>query len=586
MPRIESWFAQDLKRPVQVHYLEGNVFSQDNGGNRIGVSITSDGGSYTVSGNVRGYIIRSDGATVPVYGSHSGNRAWIDLPESAYYCPGVISIVVKITYDDITSTVLAVVANVYKSTTDTAVDPGTVIPSIETLIEQIDEVVASIPPDYSALVADLESKYVGLRGSLASTDDMFALDMGTYLISSNAANKPENMPGDFPSNAAGYAVVLETDNGESNMIICVQAYGKRCWLRTGYGWFEVTKYDFLYERLIPKIVHMAKDCYTNGAALSTTKTQYKFLDESGVQSIGSSYPDWYVTDEIDVQPYTFYYVTASAQFADHNLYNILDGNGNIVYFEKSTSSSVVSFNKKLIFTPNNAAKIQIASITGADGAEIDYAIEKNASEKWVGKKWVVIGDSLTEANSKTTKNYHDYIAEKTGITVVNLGKGGTGYKREFDGEGPFVDRVNNIPLDADVVTIFGSGNDGIYTIGDPSDTGTETLCGCINGTISAIFDRITTCQLGIVTPCPWENYDPADATNWMSQYSAAIVQICKNWGIPCLDLYHCSNLRPWESAFRAAAYSKDGGNGVHPDETGHALIAPRFEWFLDSLLMH
>ena len=633
MPRIESWFAQYLLKPVKVHYLDGNVFSQDNSGNRVGVSLTSDGESVSVSGTVSGSIIRSDGGTVSVYGSSSENRAWIDLPQTAYAYPGVISIVIKVTDSNGTTTVCAVVANVYESTTSAVVDPGTIIPSISTLIAEIEEAVASIPADYSSLWeslapafsssvsyhagqyvtyngavyrfttshsgswnsshvttvslgSDLENilatSYVGMRGSLSSADDMFALPYGSYYISATAANKPSNLPGDFGSTSAGYAVVLENDNNESNLIICVQAYAKRVWMRTGYDWIEITKYDFLYERLIPKLVHIAEDSYAPYSAISTTKTQYKFLDDDGVQSVGSSYSDWYVTDEIDVQPYTFYYVTASAQYADHNIYNILDSNGNLIVSEKSTSSSVRSFDKKLIFTPNNAAKIQLASVTGSDGAVLNYAVEKNISQKWVGKKWVCIGDSLTENNIRTTKHYHDYIADKTGITVVNLGKGGTGYKRSYDGEGPFIDRVSSIPLDADVVT----GNDGIYTIGDPSDTGTDTLCGAINTTISAIFSRITTCQLGIITPCPWESYNPADETNWMARYSAAIVEICNRWGIPCLDLYHCSNLRPWDSTFRAAAYSKDDGGGVHPDETGHALIAPRFEWFLDSLLLH
>ena len=32
------------------------------------------------------------------------------------------------------------------------------------------------------------------------------------------------------------------------------------------------------------------------------------------------------------------------------------------------------------------------------------------------------------------------------------------------------------------------------------------------------------------------------------------------------------------------AYSKDGGSGTHPDETGHKIIAPRFKGFLETLL--
>ena len=71
----------------------------------------------------------------------------------------------------------------------------------------------------------------------------------------------------------------------------------------------------------------------------------------------------------------------------------------------------------------------------------------------------------------------------------------------------------------------------------------------------------------------------------MELYCTAIVEICKMRSIPCLDLYHCSNLRPQNAGARAVEYSKDDGNGVHPDELGHKLIAPRFMVFLRSLLM-
>lgn len=55
--------------------------------------------------------------------------------------------------------------------------------------------------------------------------------------------------------------------------------------------------------------------------------------------------------------------------------------------------------------------------------------------------------------------------------------------------------------------------------------------------------------------------------------------------IKALDLYHCSNLRPWTEEGRVACYSKDDGNGVHPDENGHKLIAQRFKAFLDTLIL-
>lgn len=165
MARIETYFNQDLKKPVKVQYLDGNVFSQDNNGNLVGVYVFDGGEPVQLTGSVSGNIIRSDGATVAVNGSISGNKAYIVIPESAYAVPGVISIIIKLSNEsESTATICAVVANVYQSSTDTAVDPGTVIPSISDLIAQINAAISSLPPDYSSLVKDVNEINTVING--------------------------------------------------------------------------------------------------------------------------------------------------------------------------------------------------------------------------------------------------------------------------------------------------------------------------------------------------------------------------------------------------------------------------------------
>lgn len=73
--------------------------------------------------------------------------------------------------------------------------------------------------------------------------------------------------------------------------------------------------------------------------------------------------------------------------------------------------------------------------------------------------------------------------------------------------------------------------------------------------------------------------------NGRTIFEALSHTICKIRSIPFLDLYHRSNLRPWTVEGRAACYSKDDRNGVHPDETGHKIIAPRFKSLIESLLI-
>ena len=147
----------ELQSPgIKVQYLEGNLFSQDNQANRFNITVLDGGQPASISGSVTADVIRSDGGTVAVTGGTiSGNVVSISFPAAVYAVPGVVSIVVKVTTSGVVTTIAAVVANVYRSSTDTSVDPGTIIPSIQTLISAIETAVASIPADYSSLWTSL-----------------------------------------------------------------------------------------------------------------------------------------------------------------------------------------------------------------------------------------------------------------------------------------------------------------------------------------------------------------------------------------------------------------------------------------------
>ena len=159
MAQIETWVKQDLKKPVKVQYLGGNLFSQDAQANLIGVELTSDGNDYSGGGSVNATVIRADGGTVTVAGSLSGKRASVILPAACYAVIGVITIIIKLSTGSDITTVGAFVSSVYASSTGAIVDPGTVIPSIEDLIDAIEDAVDSIPADYSSLWTTLAPAY-------------------------------------------------------------------------------------------------------------------------------------------------------------------------------------------------------------------------------------------------------------------------------------------------------------------------------------------------------------------------------------------------------------------------------------------
>jgi glycerophosphoryl diester phosphodiesterase len=162
MARYESWFKQDLKKPISVQMIQGNLFSADVQGNLIGVEVFDDGEAATLAGTVSANIIRPDGGTVAASGTFSGNKCSVVLPAAAYAYPGVATIAIKITDSGVVTTLLAAVVTIYRTSTDTIVDPGTIIPSIQSLITQIQTAVASIPADYSSLWTTLAPAYTSL----------------------------------------------------------------------------------------------------------------------------------------------------------------------------------------------------------------------------------------------------------------------------------------------------------------------------------------------------------------------------------------------------------------------------------------
>lgn len=180
MAAFERWLISDLKKPLRVQNLGGNIFSQDSMANLIGVEVLDDGKAATLSGKVTGYIIRGDGLTVLVTGTLTGNKASIVLPAACYAIVGTISIVVKVG----TMTIGAVSGYVYRSRTDAIVDPEDVIPDITELLEKIAECEAATKAANEA-AANANSK-ANTANTAASTANTAAQNANEK---ANAANK-------------------------------------------------------------------------------------------------------------------------------------------------------------------------------------------------------------------------------------------------------------------------------------------------------------------------------------------------------------------------------------------------------------
>lgn len=120
--RFETWLDTDLTVLPHVVALPDDTFTADAQANKVGVRVTKAGQPVTVSGTIRGYVIKPDGTTIAVTGSKSGNTAWIILPAAAYTAPGRIMVIIKSVDGDRTTTLGACEGTMHRAMTEVSVE--------------------------------------------------------------------------------------------------------------------------------------------------------------------------------------------------------------------------------------------------------------------------------------------------------------------------------------------------------------------------------------------------------------------------------------------------------------------------------
>lgn len=155
MAQFVKHFVQDLTQDIKIRQCGTIVFNADNQSNIITVALYNGETPYSGGGTVSCSVICPDGATVPVTGGTlTGNVASVALTGACFAIPGQIGVGIQIVSGQIKTTVLKAVFNVELYETDTVVDPGSRITvSVADLVDDINEAVASIPADYTDLMA-------------------------------------------------------------------------------------------------------------------------------------------------------------------------------------------------------------------------------------------------------------------------------------------------------------------------------------------------------------------------------------------------------------------------------------------------
>ena len=627
---IETWFRQELTKPVKVQYLDGNVFSQDNNGNTIIVEVEKNGEPFNLTGAVSASVVRADGATLAVSGSVFGNQASVTLPEAAYLVPGVLSIVIKVTTGSATSTVCAVVANVYRSSTDIPVDPGTIIPSISDLIAQIEAAIATIPPDYEELVEGVDiatgMKALNLTFSAGyinpSTLEIVTTSTGNHQISQavhipamsllyvpkisksnsttllcecNSSGTPTfaTLRGPTTANSDGSYIIVPVVN-ESYFIFAGNT------TMTDYMKYYVKTFD---EDMVFDGNNYAKWCpnpaelqYAEGPIIdsgTSTGTMYEHTS-SFLLMKGMTLEFWDAGSASNV---------ALSKYNNQNytiISSLIHSTGGIGHQEYTATETMYVRLSARVRPPTDG----YGTVVPTDkfyGWRIYYKpfhVKKYENSPIYGKKLTVMGDSLIHGNSLGPGvTWITGLGIKYGMTFTNLGINGNTVAEQSaeTSNAAMVNRISSVPSDTDIFVLLGGANDKRLNvpIGDIDSTDKTTFCGALNTIVSSLRTRCPKVRILFMTT--YNRYSSRNNQGFGDEdYANAMIEAAKNNLVPCFDNFHCSgvnflddNMISWMDESRNRQKS-ESGTTVYDDPThhfsveGYEWITPIYEAYLSA----
>ena len=198
------------------------------------------------------------------------------------------------------------------------------------------------------------------------------------------------------------------------------------------------------------------------------------------------------------------------------------------------------------------------------------------------KKIAFIGDSITEWNATANYNYVTYLQTISHVTVQNLGLSGSGFARLHDTNKNYINRLNSVNSDTELLCVSGSFNDlsSGLPLGTEDDTELTSICGYMNQFFNKIDELYPTMKVCCYTLNYW-NF--SSGLSSAIEYINALKNICSKRAIPFINVSEKCNIRPWVAG-NSNAYIHNNDN-THPNAKGHALIYPIIRSFIESLEM-
>lgn len=216
--------------------------------------------------------------------------------------------------------------------------------------------------------------------------------------------------------------------------------------------------------------------------------------------------------------------------------------------------------------------------------------------KLKGRKVLILGDSITEGvgASSYDKSYVPVFEKLSGANVKNYGVSGTRIARQtvkyeieqFDRD--FLERVEEMDSDADIIVVFGGTNDfghGDAKIGDFNSRSEYTFYGAMHCLCEKLLCKYPNSEIIFMTPLHRE-FEEAELKEGeisdkipLSGYVSIIKEVAGYYGLPVLDLYNISGIQPKVEIIKRE-YMPDG---LHPSDKGARRIAERLYNFLSAL---
>lgn len=206
-------------------------------------------------------------------------------------------------------------------------------------------------------------------------------------------------------------------------------------------------------------------------------------------------------------------------------------------------------------------------------------------ERWRGKSWATLGDSITAANG-----YQPLVSQALAFERVgNYGQSGCPMTAGSDrDEGATVYMGERLEETYDCVTVFAGTND--YRLGMPlgdlrpvgqAPFDIRTFCGAYQTLVEGLLARNPLCRLNLWTPLQRDK-DGFDGERrngqgaLLAEYAAAVVLLGKAYALPVLDLHA-------QSGFNKLTLDVLTSDRLHPNEAGHRRIADLAIPFLAAL---